>query len=157
MSRGFFFTHEDVSSFPVHSFPALEASVYRGGLLVYLPALLPPARFFLLSSPTKRVPGGDGGHRTRVHVHELVHHSRRDPGAPLGADPDHGKPAPVRVHGGGGRGARRGECAAPRVMIYIRSMLQVYLKYVLYAPLVHSCQYIIYRMYVFCLFVYIAC
>lgn len=40
-------------------------------------------------------PGGDRGDRACVYVHELVHHSRRDTGASLGADSDHGKPAQV--------------------------------------------------------------
>lgn len=53
--------------------------------------------------------GSDGGHRTRVHVHELFHHTRRDPGASLGAGPDHGKPAHVRVRGRHGGRSRRGD------------------------------------------------
>jgi len=58
----------------------------------------------------ERWSGGDGGDRACVHVHELIHHSRRNPGAPLGAGSDHGKPAHVSVYWNQrARRARRGE------------------------------------------------
>lgn len=59
--------------------------------------------------------GGNGGHRTRVHVHELVDHPRRDSRTPLGADSDHGKPAHVRVCGRRGGRAGRGKSVVVRL------------------------------------------